>query len=235
MKIPTFPSALFLAGSLYLVAAVNGRAAMVGFTTTDTSPTLPGDYGLNAMVFTITTPITVDALGFYAYSLGGGDQPVVDLYSVVTTGGTTAATQLATTGPIAQSSTTTGQFNYFSITPQTLLAGTYMVAGGLYFAPVFANTTPSSGIVSESFYRTASDFFGSGASNHFDPNGYATAVSVGGATVEDFPLSPGSAEGVNFEYTSALNIPEPSTYALIGLGCWVCAVAYRRSTKNLLG
>lgn len=196
------------------LASLSLRALADDTAFTGTFSSADAGYGLNALVFTIDSPITVDSLGFYAYALNGStDSPEIDLYSVVSAGPTTVATQLATTGPVTPfpPDYTNGQWNYYSITPLTLAAGTYMVAGGLYWAPVFTGVTYDSDLttVTSPSVETVSGW------NGFNPNNYATG---GTPPAYDFTLTSGAAAGVNFEFTPASVIPEPSSYALVGLG-----------------
>jgi hypothetical protein len=245
MKTSQFLSALLVSGSMFLAASLSGNAQTAAFSytlayNTSTPPAIlaAGGYGLSALEFTITAPITIDDLGFFAISLGGADVPQVNLYSVTPpVAGVTVATELATTGllPTSSNAFTSNTYNYFPIftgtsaTPGvTLAAGTYLVAAGIYYSPELATTTFTSDISTPSFNTTGGGFGG------FDPNGYATlgfgsTAGVGG--VYDFNLggSKVTTEGVNFEYT---DVPEPSTYAMLAAGMVLLVAIQRRRLQQ---
>ena len=183
----------------------------------------PASTGLVGFEFTVNQNIDLTQLGFYAESIGGGDAPQVSLFDV-TSGFTASPTPLYQTGNLVGSVPNEPGWNYVSVgTPILLTVGsTYAVTAPIYF--------------SEQYNSTAAFTYGSAISTPtylLDPgwNGWANS---GYNFTSLAATSPGANLSANFKYTLApvIEAPEPSTYALLGLGLFALVHRLRRQTAT---
>ncbi len=220
-------------GLAALVSSSVGASAQVvpAYTTDPASEIDLGAYGLSAFEFTLNQNVNLTALGFTALSLGGGDAPHVTLWDA--SGGLGALTQIYDTGNILSSVTSTGQGtssgtpSFVSVgTPIALTAGvTYLVSAPAYWVATFdpSSITTDSAIATSSFLTN-----GTGQWNGWANSGYnfSTLAPPSGASTFEIPTTP------NLEYVVV--VPEPSTYAMMGLGFLALLGALRLRSKSRL-
>lgn len=172
--------------------------------------------------FTVNSPITVTALGFYdSGSPGSITGPLTA--DLMTLGGTVLASQ---TFSNASGTLVNGGYLFNSITPVSLAAGNYFLMG---YGPTSydwehnsheggnPDTFTGGGLVSfvQAVWGGGSDVPGTVPTNTFGP------------TAPDFFSS------ANMEFSAA--VPEPSTWAMLLLGfAGIGYMAYRRKSKLAL-
>jgi hypothetical protein len=215
--------ALLIVASAAMVAstsaALPARADTIAFNENAAPNSTPAGTGLVGFEFTVNQNIDLTQLGFYAQSIGGGDSPTVSLFNV--TGGFTASpTPMYQTPNLVGSVPTEPGWNYVSVgTPILLTVGnTYAVTAPLYFSEQYNSTaafTYGSAISTPTYLLDAGWNGWSNSSYNF------TSLA---------PTSPGANLSANFQYTLApvIEAPEPSTYALLGLGLSVLLLRLRR-------
>jgi hypothetical protein len=194
-------------------ASTSLHADTIAFNENAAPTSTPSGTGLVAFEFTLNETITVTQLGFYAQSIGGsGDTPHVSLINLSLPLVAGQPVVLADTGNIngGTGGTITNSlgWNYYSIAPVTLTAGTtYAVSAPIYFAEQYSST---SGFTLGSAIATSS----------FDLDGGFSGWANSGYNFASLSNSaPGAFIGANFQYTvDTTGVPEPSTYALLGAG-----------------
>jgi hypothetical protein len=201
------------------------RADTIAFNENATADSTPSGTGLVAFEFTLNQTITVTQLGFYAQSIGGsGDTPHVSLIDLSLPLVAGQPVVLADTGNINGSITNSLGWNYYSIAPVVLTAGTtYAVSAPIYFAEQYNATT---GFTLGSAIATSSYDLDSGFSG-WDNSDYNFASLSNSA--------PGAFVGANFQYTvDSTSVPEPSTYALLGAGLALLVFHLRRRRAQVV-
>ncbi len=204
LRLPIVACAIMLACASPLL-----HADTIAFNENATPDSTPSGTGLVAFEFTLNQTITVTQLGFYAQSIGGsGDTPHVSLIDLSLPLVAGQPVVLADTGNINGSITNSLGWNYYSITPVVLTAGsTYAVSAPIYFAEQYNST---SGFTLGSAIATSSYDLDSGF------NGWANSDYNFASLANS---APGAVVGANFQYTvDSTSVPEPSTYALLGAG-----------------
>ena len=200
---------------------------VIAFNENGTPSSTPANSGLQGFEFTVNEDIRLISLGFYAQSLGGGDNPHVSLINL--NGGATATPDVIyDTGnllhPTSQITTQPG-WNYISVGDPILLTpgNTYAVTAPAYFVEQYTSTsgfTYGSAISTPAFlYDSSTSFFGGGGY----PGGW---VNLGYNFTQLDPVGSDENIAADFEYT--LVGPEPSTYLLLGIGLVMLMVIRHR-------
>ena len=207
----------------FSVLALPSQAAdTIGFNENAPADSTPAASGLVGFEFTLNQDIDLTQLGFYTQSIGGGDSPHVSLFDI-TSGITAAPTPMYDTGNLVASLPVSPGWNYVSVgTPILLTVGkTYLVSAPLYFSEQYASTTGFTlgGALASGTYVKGGGWTGSWANSSYD----FTSLSA---------TSPGANISADFKYTLAptttLQVPEPSTYAMLGAGLLTLLIAVRR-------
>lgn len=224
----TLPSKLSViaCAAIILCAPVSLRAQLIAFNENAAPDSTPSGIGLVAFEFTVNENITVTQLGFYAQSIGGGDAPHVSLLDLSVPLVAGQPDVLADTGNINTPSNIPNDpgWNYYTITPVELTAGTtYAVSAPVYFPEQYNSTagfTLGSAIATSSFEVDL-------GWNGWDNSAYNFASLASSA--------PGAYVGANFVYTvDETEVPEPSTYALLGAGVIFLVLHLRRRQAQVV-
>jgi len=153
--------------------------------------------------FTVTSPVLVDALGWWDAAAPDDltDSHQVGIFD--TSGDLLTSTTVLTTDPI------TDGFAYDSITPYLLSAGTYVISG-----VTGTNDEYASGVTG---FTTAPWFT------------YGNNLYIVSSTLQ-FPTTNSTSDGVGFfgPNFDATPTPEPATFGLIGVGLLAGAVVFRK-------
>ena len=178
-----------------------------------------------ATAFTVNKTVTLSGLGYYADPItGNADGNAVSFYQCDTTDCLTTGTLLASTN-VTNIYPLTGHFRYVTIAPITLVAGmSYEVAGVsnvdnyTWDDPGFA-TDPSLTILDNS-----------GQQSRWA--NLSTASFLTGSGSLDIPGEDGIWGPNIFLGTPSFATPEPSTWAMMGLGfASLAMVGYRRTNR----
>ncbi|MBL0719437.1 DUF4082 domain-containing protein [Piscinibacter sp. Jin2] len=188
-------SALMSTGAAQAVVAVTDISGGNAFTTLSFTDQTVG------WQFTANDDITVTHLGFYDNS------PFDPLSTTHEVGLWTPGGMLLASTTIQTTSTLVGSFRFEAVTPVALTAGSSYLIGGAFTLPLTADAyrIPTARTI-------APEITINGSARNADAGGFGapTIVSVGNGRF-----------GPNFQFTVTAPpppIPEPGTYALMGLG-----------------
>lgn len=213
---PKFLCISGMAIAISVLSVVASHADTIAFNVNEPPDNFDAAVGLVGFEFTLNQNIDLTQLGFYASSLGGGDTPHVALLNV-TSGQANPPVVIYDTGNLNNlslypSGLVNDSMNYFSVgTPILLTTGhTYEITAPAYWTEEFNSTA---GFTLGGAIATASYEHGGGWSGWDVGNGVPSEVYDYTAQTA---TSPGAYVTADFQYTTV--VPEPSIYALFGMG-----------------